>query len=198
MNKSLLTFFYIVVGLSLLLAVSGCEVNDYQAAENAYNRGDYETALKELLPMADQGDARAQLILGLMYQKGQGVPQDYQEAIKWFHLAAAQGDALSQFGLGTIYYEGQGVPQDDQEAAKWYRLAAEQGDASAQSTLGMMYGTGKGVPQDYLLAHMWVNMAAAQGNEAGSKGVKILEEIMTPQQIAEAQRLVREWKAIVE
>ena len=91
MNKRLLTYFYIVVGLGLMLAVSGCEGNDYQAAENAYNRGDYETALKKFLPLAEQGNASAQYNLGVMYANGRGVPQDYAEAMKWYRLAAEQG-----------------------------------------------------------------------------------------------------------
>ena len=97
-----------------------------------------------------------------------------------------------------MYTIGQGVPQDYQEAVKWYRLAAEQGNASAQAGLGFMYSEGQGVVQDYILAHMWTNLAASQ---AGGMVVKLRDQIatfMTPQQIAEAQRLAREWKAKIE
>ncbi len=147
----------IVVGLVFLLAVPGC--TDFQAAEDAYNRGDYETALKKFLPLAEQGLAAAQHYLGVMYGEGKGVPQDYQEAMKW------------------------------------YRLAAEQGDADAQYNLGGMYFSGHGVARNYIQAYMWVTLAAAQGNENASKGLEILEKKMSPDQIAQAQRLAREWKA---
>ncbi len=83
---------------------------------------------------------------------------------------------------------------------KWYRRAAEQGDAKAQLQLGNMYhkGEGWGVPQDYIQAHMWFNLAAAN-RLADVEGRASLarynvEELMTPAQIAEAQRLAREWK----
>ncbi len=93
-----------------------------------------------------------------------------------------------------MYAKGQGVPQDYTEAVKWYRLAVEQGDAVAQANLGLMYAKGQGVAQNDIQAYMWETLAAAQGNENASKGLEILEKQMTPDQIAEAQRLAREWK----
>lgn len=71
--------------------------------------------------VADQGLARAQLFMGLMYANGEGVVQDRKEAVRWYKLSADQGDAKSQFKLGVIYYNGQDVVQDYKEAAKWYR-----------------------------------------------------------------------------
>ncbi len=94
----------------------------------AYKRGDYETALLEFRPLAEQGDARAQTNLGDMYANGLGAPQDYAEAAKWFRLAAEQGDAHTQGHLGDMYADGRGVAQDYAEALKWSRLAAEQGE----------------------------------------------------------------------
>jgi TPR repeat protein len=82
----------------------------------------------------------------------------------------------------------------DAEAVKLYRKAADQGFAAAQSKLGVMYAQGRGVPQDYVLAHMWSNLAAAQGDENAKNNRNLLEQHMSPDQIAEAQRLAREWK----
>jgi hypothetical protein len=87
------------------------------------------------------------------------------------------------------------VPQDYAEAMRWYRLAAEQGDADAQGNLGVMYDTGTGVPQDYVAAHMWFNLSAAQGDASGSKNRNRMANKMTSAQIAEAQRLARDWTA---
>ena len=64
---------------------------------------------------------------GLMYGKGQGVPQDYAQAAAWYRKAAEQGDAGAQHNLGYAYDFGQGVTQDDAQAVAWYRKAAEQG-----------------------------------------------------------------------
>ncbi len=78
-------------------------------------------------------------------------------------------------------------------ALKWYRMAAEQGHAGAQNNLGVMYDKGDGVTQDYVQAHIWYNLAAAQGNELGRENRDIVAKRMTPAQVAEAQRLAREW-----
>jgi len=129
--------------------------------------------------------------MGSLYDNGYGVPQDDQEAVRWWRLAAEQGDAAAQFNLGVSYDQGRGVPQDYGEAVRWYRLAAEQGDAYAQFNLGDMYRLG--VLQDYVQAHMWYNLAAAQGQEQAPTLRDILAKHMTPEQIAEAQRLTREW-----
>ena len=99
-----------------------------------------------------------------------------------------------QYNVGAMYAEGMGTPQVDAEAVKWYRLAAEQGIAKAQLNLGTMYYEGQGVPQDHVQAHMWFNLAAAQGDDDARKYRDRTVENMTPAQIAEAQRLAREWK----
>src|SRR5271165_6495694 len=98
---------------------------DLAAGKQALQNGDYATALKEFLPLAEQGDAEAQSNLGYMYATGHGVPQDDKEAVRWYRLAAEQGLAQAQLSLGYVYGTGHGVPQDDKEAVRWYRLAEE-------------------------------------------------------------------------
>ena len=165
----------------------------------ALQRGDYATAHREWRPLAEQGNAKAQHNLGVMYEIGEGVPQDFAEAVKWYRKAAEQGVADAQFNLGIMYGNGQGVPQNDAEAVKWYRKAAEQGVAIAQYTIGLRYHNGKGVPQDYVQAHMRYNLAASRfpPGEDRDKAVKnrdIVAKRMTPAQISEAQKLAREWR----
>ena len=104
----------------------------------AYNRGDYATAFKEFKSLADQGDAKAQYDLGLMYGNGQGVAKNYAEAVKWYRKAAEQGDADAQSNLGFLYANGLGVPKDNTEAMKWWSKAAAQGNANAQNNLSIM------------------------------------------------------------
>ena len=106
---------------------------------------------------------------------------------------AEQGYAPAQVQLGYVYARGDGVPEDDAEAVRWYRLAAEQGYAIAQNNLGFMYRDGYGVPEDHVLAYMWYNLAAAQGHERAQRNKDNIEEQMTREQIAEAQRLSTEW-----
>jgi TPR repeat protein len=159
---------------------------------DAYVNGDYATTLRLWRPLAEQGDADAQYILGDMYHDGEGVPQDYDAAVKWYRLAAEQGNANGQHNLGRMYEKGRGVPQDHAEAVKWHRLAAEQGHTRARHNIGVMYRDGIGVSQDYVLAHKWFNLAASRdGDEQARDEVAAL---MTPAQITEAQRLAREWR----
>ncbi|MFL5047776.1 MAG: tetratricopeptide repeat protein, partial [Xanthobacteraceae bacterium] len=123
------------------------------------------------------------------------------KAVTWLRLAADQGDAAAQFRLGLMYSEGQGVPQDHAEAARWYRLAADQRYPQAQYNLGLLYAKGEGVEQDNVMAHMWFNLAVAQfpasdarNRTAALNSRDVVANKLTRQQIAEAQKLAREWQ----
>jgi uncharacterized protein len=133
-----------------------------------------------------------------MFDLGQGVQQDYAQAAIWYSKAAAKGNANGQFNLGLMYFNGIGVPQDYSKAAKWLRKAADKGNANAQSDLGWIYQNGYGVPQDNVRALMWFDLAVSGASDAEISGMaaKFRDELtakMTPAQIAEAQRLAREW-----
>ncbi len=188
----------ILAALLLLTPAAPAWGQDFEKGLEAYEQRDYAAALRELRPLAEQGHAEAQFRLGQMYHGGEGVPQDYAEAAKWYRKAAEQGATNGQFGLGSIYKFGLGVPQDYAEAAKWYRKAADQGDALAQYSLGHMYKEGNGVPQDLALAHMWFNLLAGSGKALGRLDRDIVTSKMTPAQVAEPQRLAREWMAAFE
>ena len=155
---------------------------------------DYQEAIRLYQALAEQGEADAQTQLGLMYAEGRGVTQDYQEAMRWYRLAAAKGDAAAQFILASMYDYGKGVTQDYQEAERWYRLAAEQGNSLALGRLCLMYYAGQGVPQDSVKSYMWFNLAEKSGRKLDVYIRDTLAENMTPEQIAEAQKLAREWK----
>ena len=86
-----------------LLAGTPAFSADFQKGFAAYESGDLATALREFAPLAEQGVAVVQSLLGWMYEKGQGVPQDYKTAVKWYRLAAEQGDADAQYNLGLMY-----------------------------------------------------------------------------------------------
>jgi len=150
---------------------------------------------------AVQGYAKAQVNLAVMYKFGEGVPLDYVKAASWFRKAADQGDPAAQVNLGTLYEFGQGVPQDDAEAAKWYRRAADQGDARGLDYLGSMYESGRGVAQDYVEAYKLWSLAVARTpvweSELAEEVVKNRDNVATKMaaaQVAEAQKLTREWK----
>ena len=153
----------ILAGVVLtLMLTGGAAAGPFEDGGAALKRGDYAEALRLWRPLADQGDANAQYMLGIMYANGRGVPQDYAEAMKWCRLAAEQGYARAQYMLGIMYANGRGVPQNDVQAHMWFNLAASRAPASERDEAIKMR-----------------NVAASN---------------MTPEQIAEAQKLAREWK----
>jgi TPR repeat protein len=89
----------------------------------------YPEAVKWYRLAAAQGQATAQVELGLWYVTGKGVLQDYAGAVKWFRLAAAQGNAIAQNNLGVAYEHGNGVAQGYVRAHMWYNLGAVSGKA---------------------------------------------------------------------
>ena len=92
-----------------------------------------------------------------------------------------------------MYGNGYGVPQDHAESVKWYRKAAEQGDTDAQTMMGMMYTKSMGLPEEHPTAYMFFNLSAAQGDKDAEEFLKAIEKRMTKEQIAEGQKLTREW-----
>ena len=140
---------------------------------------------------ANQGNDFAQAALGYMYYYGEGVPKNLAAAARWYRKAANQGNDFAQAALGYMYQKGEWVPKDLVAAARWYRKAANQGNEVAQFKLGYMYYYGEGVPKDYLLSYAWSSLAAAQGQKYAKDIRDSLERIMTPNQIAEAQRISR-------
>ena len=104
---------------------------DFQAGMDAKNRGDFAKALREWRPLAEQGDARAQFYLGMLYENGDGVSEDFGKAREWYQKSAAQGDANAQFYLGLMSAFGRGGSLDLIQAHMWYSLAAGNGHARA-------------------------------------------------------------------
>src|ERR1039457_6997963 len=106
----------IVAALLMLSFAAPVAAGPFEDARAAYTARDDATALRLMRPLAEQGNADAQLLLGVIFAEGRGIPQDDTEAVKWWRKAADQGKALAQLVLGTSYDEGKGVPQDYAEA----------------------------------------------------------------------------------
>ena len=121
---------------------------------------------------------------------------DYTTALRLWRALAAQGDVKAQMWLGQMYEHGLSdkIPQDYAEAVKWYRLAANQDDPDGQFFLGEMYFMGSGVTQDLVQAYMWFDLAAAKGDLLKAELRDDFAKALTQEQIAEAQKLAREWK----
>jgi hypothetical protein len=108
----------------------------FEEGVRAYQQGEFSAAVSAFMPLAQQGDARAQYNLGVLYLQGAGVPQDVRQAAQWFHRAAAQAESKAQYNLGLLYATGTGVPRDEGAAYIWFTLAATHlppGDAQQQA-----------------------------------------------------------------
>lgn len=143
---------------------------------SAHDRGDYALALKELSPLAQQGQAQAQYRLGKMFNLGQGVPASKKEAARWFHLAAEQGLAEAQSALGYLCLIGEGVSQNSTLALQWTRKAAEQGNATAQFNLSQMHGDSFGIRKDPVESLKWLRKAADQRHAGALNALGALHE----------------------
>jgi TPR repeat protein len=130
----------------------------------AYERGEYERAVALLVPMAEQGDAHAQYLIGRMRFYGQAVPQDAAEAARWYRRSAERGYAPAQLALGLALDGGWGVAQAPTEAVDWYRRAAAQGMQPAMWRLAYHYRRGVGVARDLAEAWAWFDRLAAEGD----------------------------------
>jgi TPR repeat protein len=156
-------------------------------------------AFHSVMPPVTRGIGTLEDIIGDAYYYGHWVGRDYAAAARWYRRAAASGNALAQSTLGDMYYYGRDVPQDFASAATWWQLAADQGVALAQLNLSVLYANGDGVEQNYVKSHMYANLAAAQlppgdDHAIATKNRDIIAKAMTPAQLAEAQRLAREWR----
>ena len=177
---------------TLLLMHAGWSA-DFEKGQEAYMSGDYETALTEWQPLAEEGNADGQYGMGLLYGNGFGVMMDDAQALHWYGLAAGQGHAEAQVNLAVMHANGWGVSQSDDEAFKWYSLAAEQGVIQAQMSLGKMYFNGFGAAKDYVQAHKWFNIAAQLGDFGAPTKLEDVAARMSPEEIAEADQLASTW-----
>jgi len=171
---------------------------------------DMEKAVKYLKTASENNNARAQLLMGFLHVHGEGVEKDENVASRYYFAAAQNGDeeavqrivALAENGgaeavtyLGLMHKDGIGVETHAPKAAELVLKGAEQNFPLAQFMISHAYGAGQGFEQDYLKAHMWANLAAANGYEGAEKRRDTWSQVMTPEQIAEAQTMAREWTA---
>jgi TPR repeat protein len=166
------------------------EIEDAQAAINAE---DYVTALRLLGILVDQDNTHAERLLGVMYIKGRGVPQDDALGMRWLRLAGEKGLAEAQNEVGILYQQGRGAERNEAVAAKWFRLAADQGLVAAQNNLADVYVLGLGVPENLAEAFKWYHIAADQSSPYAENVIGVAYEhgLFVAQDHAEAFRWYR-------
>ena len=109
------------------------------------------------------GNAQDQYLLGLMYERGYGLPQDYPQAAHWYGEAARQDHVQAELSLGNLYDKGLGVPQNYETAYRWYRQAAQAGNGQAMYFVGSMLYNGDGVAVNREQAASWFQRSLAAG-----------------------------------
>ena len=190
MRKSflILIWLYIFLTATPLLAFG-----DYKNGISAFEKGNYDIALREFKFLVEQKDYRGAYGLGLMYDLGLGVATNFEEAVKWYQLSANKGNADALNNLATMYAEGEGVERNASKAAKLYESAAQNGNFDALNNLGTMYLRGVGVTRDYFSAYMWFHLGEMKGDRAAKKNREFVEKKMTPNEIIRANKLVELW-----
>lgn len=193
MNTSIHTVVFLF--LSLLFPASLIHAG-IEEGVSAYNQGDHATAYKEFLPIAESGNKKAQLLLGLMYDNGLGIGRDYKQAAQWYSRAAEQGQPRAQFNLGLMYESGEGINADKAMALSWIRKSAEQGYAEAQDKLGHIYEDGHYVAQDFVHSHLWFSLAASDGIQESIDSKNRIAAQLNQDQLDESQRMVEMWQNV--
>jgi TPR repeat protein len=154
-----------------------------------------ETDFTRSLRLAEQGDAKAQLLVAGLYRAGKGVARDEAASLRWYRIAAEKGLAEAQFELAKAYDTAVGGPRDPFEAVRWYRLAAQQGFGRAQYNLGSMHGNGEGVPVDYVKAYMWFSISEATLSGAERETARTAKgqasQLMMPDDLSRALQMAQ-------
>ncbi len=163
---------------ALLVASStvSAQTDDIQRAVNAYDQGDYATAISIWEPHAHQGNREAQFAMGVLYFEGHGVSKNLDEALAWFRKAANSGHPTAMFNLGVAYWEGRGLNKNFSQAVDWWERAAESGDVASQYNLGLAYYLGKGAQKDIDKARSWLTQASEQGHADANRVLGVIGE----------------------
>jgi len=162
----------------------------HMAVRTAAMAGVAHAPLDRLTALANKGDARAELVVGLKYLSGDGVTADDAQAARWLERSAQHGNAVAQNHLGALYQSGRGVERDTAEAKHWYEMAAAQGDRHAMSNLAVLYAGATGADKDFAAAATWFQRSASLGYVDAQFNLAVLFERGdgVPQSLLDAYR----------
>ena len=193
-----LASFLICALLAAAVPAANAAEADFAAGMRAHLDKKYEESRRIFEPLARAGNARAQFMMGTIFEQGLDVAKDVAEASYWYRRAAEGGNPSAQYNLGIFYQFGRGVPKDPAQAAIWLQRAAEQGHGRAQNNLSTFYFTGVGVQQDLAEAWKWLTLSAddlkGMGRKIALQNRAKIEAKMSPAQLADAKRRVADWR----
>ena len=176
---------------SLLAAVAACSLaaraGDLEDGIAAFERRDFDTAVRLIAPLAEQGNTEAEYFMGTFYLYGHGVAMDPPQATLWFKRAYGHWEAQARAGNPQAMVEvagmltaGLGVTRDDKAAVEWLRKAGDLGNADAWAELGGLYVEGAGVPKDVAEGRRLLGKAAAAGSARASEMLAALDKRTGP------------------
>jgi len=163
---------------------------DFDTGVVRFEQGDWEGAIRELTPVAERGDPRAQHMLGAILLTSARSDANIGEAAVWMKKAANLGHVEAQVELARLYRIGLGVPQDPGKMVKWYEVAAGQGHVGAQLLVADAYAFGQGVQQNFVQAYVWYQIARTYWGDLAKNAHDMVASQMTPAQISKAKNLV--------
>ena len=135
MKRSLIFLLCSLFLSTTALAESFFTSENYWNGKTAYDKGDFETAMKLWKDSANQDVGEAQGFVGALYHGGQGIEKDYKKAMEWYQKAAVQGIPQAQLGIGSLYADGYGVEKDYIKARMWFSISEINGSERAEQYL---------------------------------------------------------------
>jgi uncharacterized protein len=180
---------FLMLGLIISLFTGAGAKADLSGALQAYERGDYETALRELEKSAKAGNPQGLYNLAVVYAEGKAVSRDMAKAVALYRDGARKGSVLAAYNLAQTFRKGDGVDVDFKQAAQWYEYAAKRGDFRACNELGLLYVEGKGVRQDLVEGFAWIYPATHADimDQKAFANAAQLAKMLSPEQLQEAQ-----------
>jgi uncharacterized protein len=163
-----------LAGAALALAVTGVAQADGRAGYEAWQRGDFATALNNWRPLAIAGDGEAQYNMGQAYRLGRGVPVDMRQAEDWFRKSAAQNNMQGKAAYGIVMFQN----GKRAEALPYLEEAAGHGNANAQYIYGTILFNGELIPRDYPRAYAMMTRASASGIQAASAALVRMDQVI--------------------
>ncbi|WP_085905491.1 tetratricopeptide repeat protein [Kiloniella majae] len=162
--KLRLSFYLFVLWAIFLITPQISDAGDYEDGIAAYRAGEYGKAIELLSNAGNQGNAKAQYYLSVLYEGGSGIDKDMEASLNWLKRAAEGGMVEAQRNLGAFYHDDIDDPDDDiDQAIYWYQRAASQGDLTGQLRLGILLDREKDTTFDHREAIRWYLLAARQG-----------------------------------
>ena len=166
--------FIAIVALVIWRLIPLSTEQELAAANRAWRSGHFDEATRIWQPLADQGEPRAQALMGWSHEVGQGSEQDMGQAIRLYRQSAEAGDAFGQYRLAEVYLRGAGVTRDLREAFHWMELAARNGDVPAMLKVGVLHLVGANGRVDLAEAKQWLYQASQKGNRLA---LQVLQEL---------------------